>query len=71
MRLPVSERVASDRVTFPPPQCYTPAELDQVQKLSKLRVTRSSEASVGGDGRLRLRLPLAGNGANLVVITPH
>jgi hypothetical protein len=42
----------------------------QVQELSQLRVTGSSSHSVGADGILEVRVRVAGNGANHLVLEP-
>lgn len=49
---------------------YSPEEVAEVQRQAQLRATRDSTPTAA-DGRLRLRLALAGNGVNFVVLEPH
>jgi hypothetical protein len=50
--------------------CYSPKEVNRVRKLSTLRVTDTAVRAGESDGQLNLQVPLAGNGANFLVIRP-
>ncbi len=50
--------------------CYSAGDAARLQQLSTLHVTGDSHRDVSADGTLRLRLTVAANGANFVVIEP-
>ena len=50
------------------PRPYPAEIVREVEHLSELRCTRSSVHSVDAEGRLRLEVPVAANGANFLVI---
>ena len=52
------------------PPVYTTAEIDKVQELAELHITRSSVRKVPDDGTLAIRIWIAGNGADFLIITP-
>ena len=49
-------------------EAYGPDVLRQVEELSRLRSTATSTHAVDAEGQLQLKLAVAGNGANVVVI---
>ncbi|MHC4997185.1 MAG: GH39 family glycosyl hydrolase [Planctomycetota bacterium] len=50
------------------PRPYPAAVVEEVERLSRLTVTGSSEHEVDAKGRLKLAVPVAANGANFLVI---
>ncbi len=50
------------------PRAYPAEAVQEVQELSKLRETGTARLSIDADGRAQLKLRVAGNGANFVVI---
>ncbi len=47
---------------------FDPVQVARVKELSQLRVTGQSQLQADAAGRVRLKIPVAGNGANFVVI---
>ena len=51
-------------------ECYSADQVTAVRELSQLAKTKAWNRAVGNDGTLQLPLAVAGNGANVVHITP-
>ena len=58
---------AGKRITNRQPG-FDPVQVARVKELSELHVTRQSQLKADGTGRVRFTIPVAGNGANFVVI---
>ena len=58
------ERVTSAEV------CYRPEEVSQVQERAALRITGSGTHVRDDDGRVRLRVRVAANGASFLILRP-
>jgi hypothetical protein len=65
----VKDRAAAVLKALTAPRAYSAAVVRQVEELAKLRATGSASREVG-DGKLQLKVRLAANGANFLILEP-
>jgi hypothetical protein len=64
----VREKAFAALLRITAPRAFPAAAVRNIEDLAVLRSTHASSHSVGGDGSLQIRLPLAANGANWIRI---